>query len=58
MTLIWGTQDPVAPEPVADRVKNERPYTDLYKYRDVGHWPSIEAPDRLGDGFLARLDSM
>ena len=43
---------------MADRVKKERPYTDLYKLDDVGHWPSIEAPDRLGDAIIARLDSL
>ena len=58
MTLIWGQQDPVAVEAMADRVKKERPYTDLYKYPDVGHWPSIEAPDRIGDAIIARLGSL
>ena len=43
---------------MADRVKNERPYTDLYKSEDVGYWPSIEAPDRLGDVIIARLNSL
>ena len=58
MTLIWGQQDPVAVEAMADRVKKERPYTDLYKYADVGHWPSIEAADRIGDAIVARLNSI
>ncbi len=58
MTLIWGRQDPVALEAMADRVKKERPYTDLYKYDDVAHWPSIEAPERIGDAIIARLDSI
>jgi pimeloyl-ACP methyl ester carboxylesterase len=58
MTLIWGQQDPVALEAMADRVKKERPYTDLYKYPDVAHWPSIEAPNRIGDAIVARLDSV
>lgn len=58
MTLIWGIQDPVAVIAMADRVKKERPYTDLYKYADVAHWPSIEAPDRIGDAIIARLNSV
>ena len=58
MTLIWGTQDPVALEEMADRVKQERPYTDLYKYTDVAHWPSIEAPERIGDAIIGRLGSL
>jgi pimeloyl-ACP methyl ester carboxylesterase len=58
MTLLRGVQDPVAVIAMADRVKRERPYTDLYKYDDVGHWPSIEAPDRIGDKIIDRLDSV
>lgn len=58
MTLIWGVQDPVAVAAMADRVKRERPYTDLYKYDDVAHWPSIEAPIRIADAILARLGSL
>jgi len=58
LTVIWGVEDPVALLAMADRVKKERPYTDLYKLDDVGHWPSIEAPDRLGDAIIARLDSL
>ena len=42
MSVYWGTQDPVALEPMADRIKLWRPVTDLHKMRDCGHWPSIE----------------
>ena len=58
MTLIWGRQDPVAAIAMADRIKNERPVTDLYKYPDCAHWPSIEHPDRIGDAIIARLGSV
>ena len=58
MTLIWGVQDPVAVIAMADRIKKERPVTDLYKYEDSGHWPSIEWPDRIGDAIIARLGSV
>ena len=58
LTLIWGVQDPVAVVAMADRVKKERPVTDLYKYPDCGHWPSIEWPDRIGDAIIARLGSV
>ena len=58
MTLIWGEQDPVAVVAMADRIKRERPVTDLYKYPDMGHWPSIEYPDRIGDAVIARLGSV
>jgi len=58
MTVIWGEQDPVAVIAMADRIKNERPVTDLYKYPDCAHWPSIEYPDRIGDAIIARLGSV
>ena len=58
MTVIWGVQDPVAVIAMADRIKRERPVTDLYKYEDSGHWPSIEWPDRIGDAIIARLGSI
>jgi pimeloyl-ACP methyl ester carboxylesterase len=43
---------------MADRVKKNRPVTDLYKYPDCAHWPSIEYPDRIGDAIIARLGSL
>ncbi|MGI9516317.1 MAG: alpha/beta fold hydrolase, partial [Pirellulaceae bacterium] len=58
LTVIWGEQDPVAVVAMADRVKKNRPVTDLYKYPDCAHWPSIEYPDRIGDAIIARLGSI
>ena len=57
LTVIWGKDDPVAIEAMADRVKAWRPYTTLYKLEGVGHWPSIEAPDFVGDVIIHQLDS-
>ena len=58
MTVIWGEQDPAAVVAMADRVKKNRPVTDLYKYPDCAHWPSIEYPNRIGDAIIARLGSL
>ena len=30
--------------------------TDLHKWPDVGHWPSIEVPDRVAKAILDRLE--
>ena len=57
MTVIWGKEDPVAVEPMADRIKAWRPETDLYKLEGVGHWPSIEAPDFIAEAIIHRLPS-
>lgn len=55
MSVYWGLQDPVALEPMVNRIKAWRPVTDVYKMPDVGHWPSIEVPDRIGKAILDRL---
>ncbi len=55
MSVYWGLQDPVALEPMVNRIKMWRPVTDVYKMPDVGHWPSIEVPDRIGKAILDRL---
>jgi len=57
MTVIWGLDDPVALEPMADRVKTWRPETDLYKREGIGHWPSIETPEFIADAIIHRLPS-
>jgi len=57
MTVIWGLDDPVALEVMANRVKAWRPYTTLYKLEGVGHWPSIEAPDFIAEAVIHRLDA-
>ena len=41
---------------MADRIKAWRPVTDLHKWTDVGHWPSIEVPDRVAKAILDRLE--
>jgi len=57
LTVIWGLDDPVALEPMADRVKAFRPETTLFKLEGVGHWPSIEAPDFIADTIIHQLPS-
>jgi len=56
MSVYWGLQDPVALEPMVNRIKAWRPVTDVYKMPDVAHWPSIEVPDRIGKAIVDRLD--
>jgi hypothetical protein len=45
-------------EEEADRVKKNRPVTDLYKMEGTSHWPMIEDPEYIGDAIIARLDSI
>jgi pimeloyl-ACP methyl ester carboxylesterase len=58
MTVIWGVEDPVAVIAMADRIKRNRPVTDLYKMEGTSHWPMIEDPEYIGDAIIARLDSV
>lgn len=55
MTLVWGEQDPIAVVAMAARLSSLRPATEVLVWPDVGHWPSIEAPDRLAAVILERL---
>ncbi|MEO6604096.1 MAG: alpha/beta hydrolase [Aeromicrobium sp.] len=48
LTLICGEEDPIAVLPMIERMKSLRPDTTLRTLAGVGHWPSIEAPERLG----------
>jgi pimeloyl-ACP methyl ester carboxylesterase len=54
LTAIWGEVDPVAVPAMVDRLVGLRPNVTVVRWPDVGHWPSIEAPDRLADK-LGRL---
>ena len=55
-SLYWGLQDPVSVEAMANKIKKERPSTDLHKWPDVGHWPSIEVPERIAKAIIDRLN--
>jgi pimeloyl-ACP methyl ester carboxylesterase len=55
MTALWGELDPIAVVAMTDRLLEVRPQTEVERWTDVGHWPSIEAPDRLAAAILDRL---
>ena len=54
-TVIWGTEDKIAVEAMADKMKELRPAIDLHKWPDVAHWPPIEVPDRVAKAIIERL---
>ena len=47
MWFTWGELDPVSGGHVADRIAERLPHVPLDRLLDVGHWPSLEAPDEL-----------
>lgn len=55
MTALWGEQDPIAVLPMTHRLKELRPSTEIVTWPDVGHWPSIETPERVSEAILERL---
>ncbi len=54
VSMFWGLQDPVSVEKMADTWKDMQPRIELHKWPDVGHWPSIEVPDRVAKKILDR----
>lgn len=55
ITLVWGERDPIAVYAMAERFVSERPGTPLVRLDGVGHFPMVEAPDRLYDAIEAAL---
>lgn len=55
MTALWGALDPIAVVEMTERLKSLRPQTELVVWPDVGHWPSMEAPERLAAAIIERL---
>jgi pimeloyl-ACP methyl ester carboxylesterase len=55
MTALWGEQDPIAVVAMTDRLQEVRPATEVVRWPDVAHWPSIEVPDRVSSAILERL---
>jgi pimeloyl-ACP methyl ester carboxylesterase len=55
MTALWGEKDPIAVIAMMDRLAEVRPTTEIIRWPDVSHWPSIEVPDRVSAAILERL---
>ena len=55
MTALWGELDPIAVVAMTDRLLELRPHTEVERWSDVGHWPSLEAPQRVAGAILERL---
>jgi pimeloyl-ACP methyl ester carboxylesterase len=53
--LAWGIRDPVATERVLEAVLELRPAAGLTRFEDLGHYPQIEDPARVGRALQAAL---
>ena len=52
-SFVWGALDPVSGAHVMERLAERLPRADHQLLDDVGHWPTLEAPDAVA----AALDS-
>ena len=55
LSLVWGALDPIAVPAMTGRLREMRPSTEVIMWEDVGHWPSVEVPERLADVIAERL---
>ncbi len=46
-TFVWGDLDPVSGAHVMERLRERMPGATLRALTDVGHWPTLEAPDEV-----------
>jgi pimeloyl-ACP methyl ester carboxylesterase len=54
LTVVWGTDDPIAVAAMADRVEAARPDARIVRLSGVGHYPMVEAPARFGAAATGR----
>jgi pimeloyl-ACP methyl ester carboxylesterase len=47
LAFVWGMLDPISGAHMAERIRERRPDAPLLALADVGHWPQLEAPDRV-----------
>jgi pimeloyl-ACP methyl ester carboxylesterase len=47
LSALWGVLDPIAVPAMPERLAELRPGTEVVLLDGVGHWPSIEAPERV-----------
>lgn len=47
LAFVWGMLDPVSGAHMAERIRERLPNAPLTALEDVGHWPALEAPDRV-----------
>jgi pimeloyl-ACP methyl ester carboxylesterase len=53
LNFVWGMLDPVSGAHMAERIRERLPNAPFTELQDVGHWPQLEAPDRVAAAILA-----
>jgi pimeloyl-ACP methyl ester carboxylesterase len=52
MLVVWGSRDPIVPAQHAETVRALVPSARVEVFRDAGHWPHLDEPDRFCDVLL------
>lgn len=53
LSFVWGMLDPISGAHMADRIRERLPAAPFLALEDVGHWPALEAPERVAAAVLA-----
>jgi pimeloyl-ACP methyl ester carboxylesterase len=53
LAFVWGMLDPVSGAHMARRIRERLPQSPFTALDDVGHWPPLEAPERVAAALLA-----
>jgi pimeloyl-ACP methyl ester carboxylesterase len=52
LSFVWGMLDPISGAHMADRIRERLPDAPFLAMDDVGHWPPLEAPERVAAALL------
>lgn len=52
LSFVWGMRDPISGAHMAERIRERLANAPLLALDDVGHWPALEAPERLAGALL------
>ena len=52
LAFVWGMLDPISGAHMAERIRERRPDATFLALEDVGHWPQLEAPERVSAALL------
>ena len=52
LAFVWGMLDPISGAHMAERIRERLPRAPMCALEDVGHWPPLEAPERVAAALL------
>jgi pimeloyl-ACP methyl ester carboxylesterase len=53
--FVWGMADPVSGAQMVEVIRERRPGADIVELADVGHYPQLEAPERVAAAIIEGL---